>query len=214
MNYKFRLNAKPESIPSAVITLAFAGKWPGRRWHMRCEESLRHREQAAIPSANRHWSCAMLSHGVVRVVLVNPLSRDAVMDPLRAHHLRGAIMVSLFALLGLLAFTSWASAAPTEDRLLFRAGLAANLAAQAADGVTTWRALQRPGTTESNPAMRWATKDQWRLSATKIAGATVQTWALRKIHRRHPRAATVASWTLAAVTGAVAWRNSRQSRKI
>jgi hypothetical protein len=117
-----------------------------------------------------------------------------------------AALICLLASLSLL----WAATAGAQP--LFRAGLVANLAAQAADGVTTWQALQRPGTYEANPAMRWVAQSPVRLTAAKVVSATAQTYLLRRLHRTHPKWATGLAWGLAGVVGTVAWRNHAQGR--
>ena len=72
-----------------------------------------------------------------------------------------------------LAVTIIPSAATAQPAVT--AGIVAFAVAQAADGVTTWQALQRPGTYEANPVMRWVAHSKWSLVATKA----VTTAALR-----------------------------------
>ena len=117
---------------------------------------------------------------------------------------------ALLALAALLWATS-AFAQPTESRL-FRTALIANAVAQAADGVTTWQALQRPGTYEANPAMRWVARSPVQLTLAKAASTAAQTVLLRKLYRRHPKWATGIAHGLTVGVSVIAWRNHQQGR--
>lgn len=72
-----------------------------------------------------------------------------------------------------------------------------------ADGITTWKALKRPGTREANPAMRWLF-DKFGTVQTLIVAkgaAIVAVWATMGVY---------SVWVLAGVNAVyafVAWRN-------
>ena len=112
-----------------------------------------------------------------------------------------ALCVALLCCPSLAAAQSW-----------FHAGLVAQAVVHAADGVTTWRALQRPGTYEANPAMRWMVKSPVRLTAAKAIGVGAQTVLLRRLHRSHPKWATGIVWGLNGLVAAVAVSNHRAGR--
>jgi hypothetical protein len=74
---------------------------------------------------------------------------------------------------------------------------------QAADIISTERALRRPGVHEANPIMRGTT----RRIAIKAAGAVTVTLLQRKLGTSHPKIAAVTTWGLNGVYGGIVIHN-------
>lgn len=92
------------------------------------------------------------------------------------------------------------------------AALSAHVLAQSADATTTaWG--RGAGMKEANPAMRWAANDPLTLALVKGGFAVLSTLALLKIAKRHPKAAQIAAWAMAAITGTAAVVNAQRIRR-